>query len=586
MIFLAAAASLVVFLFFLFPVTDFDVWWHMAGGKFMLENLRFPYTDPFSYTAFGEPWFPNSWGFTAFSYAAFKLVGLDGLNVVKALASLSVFLVIVFYLFKEKLLNLFSLSFAALALFSIREGFSLRPHTFSYLLFAAFVALLFAYRKRRDVRLIAGLAAVELLWVNLHASFIWGLVLVFFFIASEFVLHRKIDRNNLLLGGSVLLAASLHVFYGPSYLVRIVTEFLSPPAQIPVREILPAGSDAFFSLTGLVLLSGLVVILGSLKKRHFDTAGVLLVIGTIAVFNARFMRELVLFLAIAAPVYFPALLAAGKQRKFAIEQMERMRIPLRNLFNRWPGKVFFLLFLLALLLLAKSGPLGIGLGLDKFAYPVQAVNFIRQERLLEKSNGQLYHTYNFGGYLIWANQPYKVFVDGRVRPYLGGAFQRYWSNFEGGEVWKDSVQRFGITVALMTLPHTDGKTLYNVSLPMFPKEEWALIYYDDTAMIYAKRIDEFKEVIERYEYTMLDPQSLDLTYLQERIRSQEEFDAAVREVQKGLAINPESFRLHFTLAYVYSLAEAQQAMMQELNKTLEINPRFEPAKNVLRQLEI
>jgi len=224
---------------------------------------------------------------------------------------------------------------------------------------------------------------------------------------------------------------------------------------------------------------------------------------------------------------------------------------------------------------------GIGLGLEKFAYPIKAVEFLRQERVLEKSQGRLYHTYNFGGYLMWANQPHQVFIDGRVRPYLGDVFNRYWANFEGDGVWKDTAARYGITAALMTLPHTDGKTIYNDSSPMFPKEEWALVYFDDIAALYVQRMDGLKDLIERHEYKILNPQKLDITYLQTEIQSQEQFDKAAREIQKGLAFNPDSWRLHFTLAYAWSLAGAEQQMADELKRTLEINPRFTPARNIL-----
>ena len=76
-----------------------------------------------------------------------------------------------------------------------------------------------------------------------------------------------------------------------------------------------------------------------------------------------------------------------------------------------------------------------------------------------------------------------------------------------------------------------------------------------------------------------------MSYIQQYIQSQEDFDAVIQEIQQALKVSPESARLHFTLAYTYSLAGLQNQMRDELQKALQINPRFEPAKNILNQLE-
>ena len=136
----------------------------------------------------------------------------------------------------------------------------------------------------------------------------------------------------------------------------------------------------------------------------------------------------------------------------------------------------------------------------------------------------------------------------------------------------------------MTLPHTDGKTVYNNSTPMFPKEEWALVYYDDVASIYVRRLDELAGFIAQYEYKVLNPQSLDLSYLQEYVQSEETFQETVGEIQRALAQNPNSYRLRFTLAYMYSLAGLSNQMQEELKKTLDIHPHFQQAKDILNQL--
>jgi len=565
------ASGILVFFLSLFPITDFDIWWHLAGGKIMLETLQFPYEDPFSYTAQGAPWFPNSWGFTAFSYAAFKFIGLQGLNIIKALIVAVTFFVAVFFLYRQKVLTLLSLGFLVLAFFTIREGLSLRPHTFSYLFFVVFLVLLFEYQKYRHRKGIASLGIVQVIWTNMHASFVFGPIFTFLFLLSETIRTKKIDRKNVILGITVFAASLLHFFYGANYLIRIIRDVFNPTAsQVPVRDLLPATPDTFLSLVGIVLLAAIPLLFFSIKTKQFFIGAFFFFLLGIAILNVRFTRELVLFVGILAPMSLPLLKSYTTKWKIA--------------FPSWAPKVAFIIFLVAIFFLAKTSALGIGLGLSQYSYPIKAVEFIQENQILEQTQGNLYHTYNFGGYLIWANQPYGVFIDGRVRPYHGDVFAAYWTNFEGGRTWQESIGRYDITAALMTLPHTDGTTVYNISSPMFPLKDWALVYYDDIASLYVRRVEELQEFILSNEYKILNPQSLDLTYLQEYVQSQETFEEVVNEIQRALFKNPDTYRLHFTLAYVYSLAGLQEAMTDELNKTLEINPHFKQAKDILEQI--
>src|SRR5262249_31675050 len=67
---LALAAACVSFTFvYLITATlvryellnDSDTFWHIGIGNWILHNYRFPAVDPFSYTAFGKPWFAGDW---------------------------------------------------------------------------------------------------------------------------------------------------------------------------------------------------------------------------------------------------------------------------------------------------------------------------------------------------------------------------------------------------------------------------------------------------------------------------------------------------------------------------------------------
>jgi len=63
------AGRLTVFFLLLFPavsglrgkIQDYDLWWHLAEGRWIVEHRALPTTDVFSYTAAGRPWLAYSW---------------------------------------------------------------------------------------------------------------------------------------------------------------------------------------------------------------------------------------------------------------------------------------------------------------------------------------------------------------------------------------------------------------------------------------------------------------------------------------------------------------------------------------------
>jgi len=40
---------------------DADYWWHLAAGRWMLDHLRVPVSDPFSFTHAGQSWYAHEW---------------------------------------------------------------------------------------------------------------------------------------------------------------------------------------------------------------------------------------------------------------------------------------------------------------------------------------------------------------------------------------------------------------------------------------------------------------------------------------------------------------------------------------------
>ena len=75
------------FLLSLFPIQSYDVWWHLRTGELILEELRIPDSDPFTYTASGRHWVTHEWLAEVFFHGLHRLGGLNGLVLFKSIVA-------------------------------------------------------------------------------------------------------------------------------------------------------------------------------------------------------------------------------------------------------------------------------------------------------------------------------------------------------------------------------------------------------------------------------------------------------------------------------------------------------------------
>jgi hypothetical protein len=58
-----------------FYVSDPDIWWHLATGRWILQHHALPMTDPFSSYGLGKPWIVYSWMFDVIVQLLYRLFG-------------------------------------------------------------------------------------------------------------------------------------------------------------------------------------------------------------------------------------------------------------------------------------------------------------------------------------------------------------------------------------------------------------------------------------------------------------------------------------------------------------------------------
>lgn len=175
-----------VSVFAFFPLTDTDIWWHLASARDFLEN-GLATKDPFCWTASKAPWINVHLYFQLAVYGVEQIAGPLGLVTLKALLwGIVAFLWML--PIKRKILPVhFALLFAFAFLF--RYAFECRPILFSMLFLGIFWNLLPQLEKRISPKWIlsaAAMLAVEWIWVRTQGLFPLGFALAFCAIAFSF----------------------------------------------------------------------------------------------------------------------------------------------------------------------------------------------------------------------------------------------------------------------------------------------------------------------------------------------------------------------------------------------------------------
>jgi Tfp pilus assembly protein PilF len=209
---------------------DFDLWYHLGHGRYIIANGELPTTSYFSFLTPSRAWVDYYWLFQVLVYSVFEQAGYYGLLVVRTSLLCGYLLAVGGYLLRgtrsrPELLWLAFL-FGLYASHGINRYMNLRPHTISYLILP--LILLLIEMGSRWVYLVPPLALV---WVNFHGIEYPVLVLVAVACLTELlILGRRCeagldaDQQRLAL---VLIAAMTTIFLTPHGLRLLRVPFRS-----------------------------------------------------------------------------------------------------------------------------------------------------------------------------------------------------------------------------------------------------------------------------------------------------------------------------------------------------------------------
>lgn len=155
------------------PLMNFDIWWHLRTGEWILENGRVPLTDLFTYADANQPWTDLHWGFQLLVVALHSMGGVELLVLAKA-GCLAATVAIGWKACGSHLPSWAKTLCWILPVICLSGRAVVRPEMLSLIFLALWLWI--AVHAEKRPRLIWCLPVIQLLWVNSHGIFILGLI--------------------------------------------------------------------------------------------------------------------------------------------------------------------------------------------------------------------------------------------------------------------------------------------------------------------------------------------------------------------------------------------------------------------------
>lgn len=211
-----------------------DFWHHVNTGRYIIENLKFPNLDTFSFTANGLPWIAHSWGAGFIFYLLLTFSGIVSISVLTMLVAF-VTLYLLYILLRSygpnKFASLLAVTATAVAL---STRFPQRPEIFAYPL--TILILLVESKRKENPSIIYLLPIIILIWANLYgSSVLFGVGLIGLLVIRQFIVDGlKYKAINIKLY-AVSLVAFIAAFLNP-YTYKTVFYFYLYIPQVSTYE--------------------------------------------------------------------------------------------------------------------------------------------------------------------------------------------------------------------------------------------------------------------------------------------------------------------------------------------------------------
>ena len=474
---------------------DGDTGWHIRTGEWILNHHQVPYSDIFSFSRPGAPWFAWEWLWDVTFALLFRSWGMAAVVLASTLA-ICLTTVALFRLIRRKCENgLVAIAVTLLATGGCAIHWLARPHLFTLL----FLTLTLHITDRASLgrtKLLGWLIPLTLLWTNLHGGFFVIFLVLACYIGSD-LLNALIEPDPVLRRGflsctkpwlataAACLAASFINPYGWQ-LHRHLIQYITDP--YPLKYIQEFRSMDFHSPVVVyfepLMIAALAASVWAARQRRF--AEVFLVMGWMHMALIA-QRNLPLFAIAAAPLVAEGAVALIRSARFSALNriVGRVAAWFQNASSSVEetdriGRVHLVSaagFALVGLLLFAPRPINSRFisTYDPAVYPEKALPL-----LLAGETHRIFSDDEWGDYLIYKLYPAKkVFVDGRSDFYGDDFGEEYIRLLSVEEGWNKTLDRFGIDTVVLS-PKLSLSSTLKIS------RDWRVVYDDHVSLVFRR----------------------------------------------------------------------------------------------------
>jgi Flp pilus assembly protein TadD len=598
-------------------VWDFDMGFHMATGRYVVQHHVIPSADVLSYTAKGAEWLYPPFAGVLF-YGIYSAWGYAGLSWFCALTLMATIACLLRSPFRPESSLTTALAILAVPLLAVRT--SPRPDLFTHLFFAIiFVQLWYFHQSGGSVSDGETTAALRwghvrlwilpltmLLWVNFHPGFVAGLGILFGYLFIEgldllFPQRRSAVLRRLRQAWPALAATVFATLINPygfkifksALLIGNVQGPNLPSNGVDEWQALPL---SFVSLSNALnwrypivgyrwlAVAAVVVIVLALWRRQFGAA---LLIAASLYFGTQHQRFIGLFSIVVVVAGSTILTEAfANRRQDGANAAGRWR-GLRNLPAAFAVAALCVLTCVRIADVLSSRSYAMVTSMTQFGageswwFPERAAAFIQRERL----PGNLFQTYGLGGFTAFRLGPaYPDFIDGRfdhLAPAVLTEEQNLIASPPDSPFWKTEADRRGINILLFSLSRIYGIPPPNL-MSLCQSKEWRPIYMDDVSIVLLRNRSENRPWIDRDE---VNCQTLAFTPPAHASRIElsnfyadaghilvalGRYSDAMEALNHSTELAPDDPDVHFELAHLYEAQQQLENAEREYKTTLSL----------------
>jgi len=510
------------------PIRSYDYFWHLTTGRWIVEHRAMPQFDPLAVASAHVPWINGEWLYEIVLYALHGIGGDAGISILSAMLAAAIFAIAVLIASQDAGVALF---IAAMGFAGASDRLGVRPAAAAALLIVIAIGLLGS--RLRLVPLTIAYASLTIVWINVHPSALLAPLLALICILQTRsaggspagpppARRREAKTRQRAAGGpadepsalrSIILAIASAIAllvnpYGWNAILaplRLTSEIHS--GAFVNAEWLPS-TFAFFPLLYVTIGAVLLLFVGTTEKRA--NAWRLVIFALLAALAIRYVRNQGLYFA-ALPLLVPPI--GNFSRRVSNGIAACALIPLAWVFQHDVHRP----------------------GIDDERFPARAIAALRSYNL----PGNIYNVDQFGGLIEWTFYPERrALTDGRnelFRDFIEADAVAH----RDSRAWHAMIAKYGLVLAVDEYQNEKIEVLdvasgerraLPASLVRYRRRDWALIAFDDAAMVFARRDAFPASRLDAIEYRFIVPDDPGIGYANAEFR-----DAARKEIARAKA---------------------------------------------------